>query len=76
MQNRPGLIALLVEDRADRTGRAGLDAPIATQAEIDLLLVVNVVIYPPGDIAFRIHARCIGAEGNRAGNTHSELRST
>src|SRR5580698_1506035 len=26
--NRPRLIALLIEDRADRAGRAGLDAPV------------------------------------------------
>src|SRR5579862_3045960 len=76
LRNRPGLIALLVEDRVDRTSRAGLDTPVAAQAEIDLLPVVDVVVDAPGDIILCIYARRIGAEGHGAGDIHSELLST
>src|SRR5579859_1973690 len=54
LRDRPGLVALLIEDGADGAGGAGLNTPVPAETEVDLLPVTDVVIDTTRDVALGV----------------------
>ncbi len=71
----PGVLRLVahrIEDGVDRARGSGLEAPIVFIAEVELLLVGDLLIDARDQKRLRIQLRNVGPERQRARNVYAE----